>query len=132
RAVRAVHRHAAAADDRSHLCLGHRCAAGRLRPHVDHPHRAPRRAPPGALAGRRSDRAARGDVMLTIIGVLFALFLVINLPVAFALALASSPAFLFGDYMPPSVAIERMYGVTQSYPLLAVPFFILGGNLMNT
>jgi tripartite ATP-independent transporter DctM subunit len=70
--------------------------------------------------------------MLTLIGVLFAIFLVINLPVAFALALASSPAFLFGDYMPISVAIERMYGVTQSFPLLAVPFFILGGNLMNT
>lgn len=70
--------------------------------------------------------------MLTLIGVLFAIFLVINLPVAFALALASAPAFLFGDYMPTSVAIERMYGVTQSFPLLAVPFFILGGNLMNT
>jgi TRAP-type transport system large permease protein len=70
--------------------------------------------------------------MLTVIGLLFALFLVINLPVAFALALAASPAFLFGDYMPTSVAIERMYGVTQSFPLLAVPFFILGGNLMNT
>jgi TRAP-type transport system large permease protein len=70
--------------------------------------------------------------MLTVIGLLFAVFLVINLPVAFALALAAAPAFLFGDYMPISVAIERMYGVTQSFPLLAVPFFILGGNLMNT
>lgn len=70
--------------------------------------------------------------MLTLVGALFAIFLVINLPVAFALALASAPAFLFGDYMPTSVAIERMYGVTQSFPLLAVPFFILGGNLMNT
>lgn len=70
--------------------------------------------------------------MLIVVGILFAVFLIINLPVAFALALASAPAFLFGDYMPPSVAIERMYGVTQSFPLLAVPFFILGGNLMNT
>jgi TRAP-type transport system large permease protein len=70
--------------------------------------------------------------MLTIVGILFAILLVINLPVAFALALAAAPAFIFGDYMPTSVAIERMYGVTQSFPLLAVPFFILGGNLMNT
>lgn len=70
--------------------------------------------------------------MLTLVGCLFALFLAANLPVAFALALASAPAFLFTDYMPPSVAIQRMYDVTQSYPLLAVPFFILGGNLMNT
>jgi tripartite ATP-independent transporter DctM subunit len=70
--------------------------------------------------------------MLTLVGILFALFLVINLPVAFALALAAAPVFLLEDYMPISVAIERMHGVTQSFPLLAVPFFILGGNLMNT
>ena len=70
--------------------------------------------------------------MLTLVGVLFAILLAINLPVAFALALAAAPAFLCGDYLPTSVAIERMYGVTQSFPLLAVPFFILGGNLMNT
>lgn len=70
--------------------------------------------------------------MLTLVGILFALFLVINLPVAFALALAAAPVFLLEDYMPVSVAIERMHGVTQSFPLLAVPFFILGGNLMNT
>ena len=70
--------------------------------------------------------------MLTLVGCLFALFLAMNLPVAFALALAAVPAFLFSDYMPASVAIQRMYDVTQSYPLLAVPFFILGGNLMNT
>ena len=70
--------------------------------------------------------------MLTLVGVLFAVFLLISLPVAFALALAAAPAFVFGDYMPISVAVERMYGVTQSFPLLAVPFFILGGNLMNT
>ncbi len=70
--------------------------------------------------------------MLTLVGTLFALFLAMNLPVAFALALAAAPAYLTGEYMPPSVAIERMLGVTQSFPLLAVPFFVLGGNLMNT
>jgi tripartite ATP-independent transporter DctM subunit len=70
--------------------------------------------------------------MLTLVGVLFALFLAMNLPVAFVLALAAAPAFLFTDYMPASIAVQRMYDVTQSYPLLAVPFFILGGNLMNT
>lgn len=70
--------------------------------------------------------------MLLLAGCLFALFLAAGIPVAFALALASAPAFLFTDYMPASVAIQRMYDVTQSYPLLAVPFFILGGNLMNT
>jgi TRAP-type transport system large permease protein len=70
--------------------------------------------------------------MLTTIAILFFVFLFINVPVAFALALSTVPLFLLTDYMPMTVAIQRMYGATQSFPLLAVPFFILAGNLMNT
>ncbi|MEX2319435.1 MAG: TRAP transporter large permease subunit, partial [Bauldia sp.] len=70
--------------------------------------------------------------MLTVVAILFFAFLFINVPVAFALALATVPTFLLTDYMPMTVAIQRMYGATQSFPLLAVPFFILAGNLMNT
>jgi len=69
--------------------------------------------------------------MLTVIAVLFFVFLAIGVPVAFALGLATVPVFVFGDYMPLTVAMQRMYGATQSFPLLAVPFFILAGNLMN-
>ena len=70
--------------------------------------------------------------MLTTVAVLFFLFLFINVPVAFALALSTIPVFLLTDYMPLTVAVQRMYGATLSFPLLAVPFFILAGNLMNT
>ncbi|MGD1878597.1 MAG: TRAP transporter large permease [Kiloniellaceae bacterium] len=69
--------------------------------------------------------------MLTLIAVLFFVFLAIGVPVAFALGLATVPVFMVGDYMPLTVAMQRMYGATQSFPLLAVPFFILAGNLMN-
>ncbi|MCB1502746.1 MAG: TRAP transporter large permease [Bauldia sp.] len=70
--------------------------------------------------------------MLGVIAILFFVLLVINVPVAFALALATIPVFLLTDYMPVTVAVQRMYGATLSFPLLAVPFFILAGNLMNT
>jgi tripartite ATP-independent transporter DctM subunit len=69
--------------------------------------------------------------MLSVVAALFFLFLAIGVPVAFALGLATVPVFLLGDYMPLTVAMQRMYGATQSFPLLAVPFFILAGNLMN-
>ena len=69
--------------------------------------------------------------MLLLIAGLFALFLVIGLPVAFALALAAIPVFIFTGTMPPTVALQKMVTATQSFPLLAVPFFILAGNLMN-
>jgi tripartite ATP-independent transporter DctM subunit len=69
--------------------------------------------------------------MLLLIAALFALFLFVGMPVAFALALAAFPVFVLTGTMPPTVAIQKMVTATQSFPLLAVPFFILAGNLMN-
>ncbi|GAB4511439.1 MAG: TRAP transporter large permease [Roseibium sp.] len=70
--------------------------------------------------------------MLLLIAALFALFLIIGMPVAFALALAAIPVFVATGTMPPTVAIQKMVTATQSFPLLAVPFFIFAGNLMNS
>ena len=69
--------------------------------------------------------------MLLLIAVLFAVFLVSGMPVAFALMLAAFPVFVLTGTMPPTVAIQKMVTATQSFPLLAVPFFIFAGNLMN-
>ncbi|WP_339761912.1 TRAP transporter large permease [uncultured Hoeflea sp.] len=69
--------------------------------------------------------------MLLLIGGLFAFFLIVGMPVAFALALASIPVFILTGTMPATVAVQKMVTATQSFPLLAVPFFILAGNLMN-
>ncbi|WP_417826688.1 TRAP transporter large permease [Thalassospira povalilytica] len=69
--------------------------------------------------------------MLILIAVLFGVFLIIGMPVAFALGLASIPVFVVSGAMPPTVVIQKMVTATQSFPLLAVPFFILAGNLMN-
>ncbi len=69
--------------------------------------------------------------MLFLIAILFAVFLVIGLPVAFALALAAIPVFILTGTMPPTVALQKMVTATQNFPLLAVPFFVLAGNLMN-
>jgi len=69
--------------------------------------------------------------MLILIAVLFTVFLIIGMPVAFALGLASIPVFVVSGAMPPTVVIQKMVTATQSFPLLAVPFFILAGNLMN-
>lgn len=62
---------------------------------------------------------------------LFVLAVVIGLPISFALLLASAPTFLTGDYLPTSIAVQKMVQVTQSYPLMAIPFFVLAGNIMT-
>jgi tripartite ATP-independent transporter DctM subunit len=69
--------------------------------------------------------------MLLLIAVLFAVFLLAGLPVGFALALAAIPVFTLTGTMPPTVVLQKMVTATQNFPLLAVPFFILAGNLMN-
>lgn len=57
--------------------------------------------------------------------------MLIGVPVAVALAL-SSLAFVATNGMPPMIVLANMVNGINSFPLIAVPFFILAGNLMNT
>src|SRR6187399_2109947 len=63
--------------------------------------------------------------------IIFLLFMSSGLPVAIAMAGASLAYILISGNMPPFVVIHRMVSGIDSFPLLAVPFFILAGNLMN-
>ncbi len=55
-----------------------------------------------------------------------------GLPVALAMAIASLIYVMVTGIVPDYVVIHRMVGGLDSFPLLAVPFFILAGNLMNS
>src|SRR5687768_7122036 len=55
-----------------------------------------------------------------------------GIPVAIAMAGASLVYVLLSGNTPDHVVIHRMVGGLDSFPLLAVPFFILAGNLMNS
>ena len=63
--------------------------------------------------------------------VLFLLFMGGGVPVAIAMAGASLIYVLWSGSLPAFVVIHRMVSGIDSFPLLAVPFFILAGNLMN-
>ncbi|MBD9395539.1 TRAP transporter large permease [Acidovorax sp. ACV01] len=54
-----------------------------------------------------------------------------GLPVAVAMAGGSLVYILVSDSVPDIVLAQRMIAGIESFPLLAVPFFILAGNLMN-
>jgi tripartite ATP-independent transporter DctM subunit len=60
---------------------------------------------------------------------LFGLFAVLGVPVAFAL-LGATAAVLGFEGRPLAVLLQRLYSPTQSFPMLAVPFFVLAGHLM--
>jgi|TARA_R110001583_G_scaffold105494_2_gene253395 tripartite ATP-independent transporter DctM subunit len=68
---------------------------------------------------------------LAIMFVLLAVLLICGAPVAVALA-GSSLAYLFIAGMPPISMLHNMINGVNSFPLLAVPFFIMAGHLMNT
>src|SRR5215208_1472781 len=55
-----------------------------------------------------------------------------GIPVAIAMAGASLVYVIATGIVPDYVIIHRMVGGLDSFPLLAVPFFILAGNLMNS
>ncbi len=55
-----------------------------------------------------------------------------GLPIAIAMALAALLYIWISGTIPPLTVIHRMVGGVDSFPLLAVPFFILAGNLMNS
>lgn len=61
------------------------------------------------------------------------LFLVlIRVPVAFALGIATIPVVLLDIRLTPFIVIDRMFQSYNSFILLAVPFFLLAANLMNS
>ena len=62
----------------------------------------------------------------------FLALMVSGVPVAMAMAVASLVYVMISGTIPDFVVIHRMYGGVDSFPLLAVPFFIWAGNLMNS
>ena len=69
--------------------------------------------------------------MLLLVGSFLVLMLV-GVPVAISMASASILYLVFYNVAPDIIAAQRMIAGVESFPLLAVPFFILAGNLMNS
>jgi tripartite ATP-independent transporter DctM subunit len=69
-------------------------------------------------------------VISALIFILFVLFMVLKLPVAVAIGLATYISYLVGGF--DLIAIPQQMAIsTQSIPLLAIPFFLLAGILFN-
>ncbi|MBO3762302.1 TRAP transporter large permease [Ciceribacter sp. L1K23] len=68
--------------------------------------------------------------MLLLIGS-FLLLLILGTPVAVSMIVASLSYLLVYGVAPDIITAQRMIAGVESFPLIAVPFFILVGNLMN-
>jgi TRAP-type transport system large permease protein len=61
----------------------------------------------------------------------FILFLLTGMPVAFAIGISGFVFFLQNPGLPITIPIQLSVSQAQNFALLAVPMFILAGNLMN-
>ena len=52
-------------------------------------------------------------------------------PIAFAIAISALSFFLLDGQIPLNIFVQKMVSATESYPLLAIPFFVLAGAIMN-
>ncbi|MDT8893077.1 TRAP transporter large permease [Halomonas sp. I1] len=74
--------------------------------------------------------AVFGQHLIFLFAVLFTM-LVLGVPIAMSLAGACLLYVFLTGRVPDVVVVHRMVNGIDSFPLLAIPFFILAGNLMN-
>jgi len=72
-----------------------------------------------------------GEVAAILFGT-FGVLVFLRVPVAFALGLAVVPVFFIEDRLTPILLLREMFKSYNSFVLLAVPFFLLAANLMNS
>ena len=60
----------------------------------------------------------------------FIIFMLLAMPVGYSLVISGWVALSVFDSVPSSMAVMKIFQPTQSFPLLAIPFFILSGSLM--
>ena len=61
----------------------------------------------------------------------FLFFLVIGMPIVFVLGIAATLALLFTTEVPIAIVSERIFTSLNSFTILAIPFFIFAGGVMD-
>jgi C4-dicarboxylate transporter DctM subunit len=69
--------------------------------------------------------------MLAILISAFFILLIVGVPIAFAIGVATFIPLLLDGRLPFTLVITRMFGGMDSFPLMAIPFFVLTGTLAS-
>ncbi|GEN23648.1 TRAP transporter large permease [Halomonas cupida] len=70
--------------------------------------------------------------MALLLFVLLLVLFILGVPIAFSLGLASAVTVWHGDLMPMLIVAQQFIASVNSFPLMAIPFFILAGYLMQS
>jgi len=69
--------------------------------------------------------------MILVLSITFVALMLLSVPVSFAMGLASIAAILWQGRTPLNTVVTQMVAGMDSFPLMAIPFFILAGELME-
>lgn len=69
--------------------------------------------------------------MIVTLAITFVTLLLLSVPVSFAMGLASIAAIVWQGKTPLNTLVTQMVAGMDSFPLMAIPFFILAGELME-
>ena len=69
--------------------------------------------------------------MISCLFISFTVMLLIGVPISVALALASVSSILFFSSFSLDVVVQKMFSASESFPLIAIPFFVMAGNIMS-
>lgn len=72
------------------------------------------------------------DATILLMFAIFGVLLVLEVPIAFALAGSALLFLTLYPTVPLTIVVQRMAPGIESFPLLAIPLFILAGQLLNT
>ena len=73
-----------------------------------------------------------GQIIVLVAIILMGLLILFGMPIVFSMGIACVLFLVLYKNIPPLVLHTRMIGGIDSFPLLAVPFFVLAGELLNT
>lgn len=70
-------------------------------------------------------------MVLLVLFSVFAITLIIGIPIAFCLGMCSLAVVLFKGQYPITIIAQKMFNGMDMFPLMAIPLFVLAGDLMN-
>ena len=68
--------------------------------------------------------------MSAVMMLVFLALLILSFPVGYALTLGASIALFFGSDMPMMAVVQQVFAPPQSFPMIAIPFFVMSGDIM--
>ncbi|KQP12384.1 TRAP transporter large permease [Pseudorhodoferax sp. Leaf265] len=69
--------------------------------------------------------------MSLILSLTFVALMALGVPIAFAMLIGGFVAILWQPDLPGLVVVQNMFGAIDSFPLMAIPFFILAAEIMS-